>query len=75
MCPHDGEAGTVVAQEDHGAIASAVHDTLASPSRATQIGQRARTRVVDHFDIERIADRYVAYYADLTTGIGTARRV
>ena len=37
--------------------------------------QQARTRVVDHFDIERIADRYVAYYADLMTGIGTGRRV
>ena len=65
----DGEAGTVVAQEDHQAIVSAVHDTLSDPARATQIGRRARSRVVDHFDIERIADRYVAYYADLQAGM------
>ena len=69
----DGEAGTVVAQEDHRAIVSAVHNTLADPARATRIGRRARTRVVDHFDIERIADRYVAYYTDLLAGMGPGR--
>lgn len=69
----DGEAGTVVAQEDHRAIVSAVRDTLADPVRATQIGRRARSRVVDHFDIERIADRYVAYYTDLLAGMGPGR--
>ena len=69
----DGEAGTVVAQEDHRAIVSAVYDTLADPARATQIGRRARTRVVTHFDIERIADRYVACYTDLVAGTGPGR--
>ena len=43
------------------------------PARATQIGRRARRRVVDHFDIERIADRYVAYYTDLLAGMGSGR--
>ena len=61
----DGEAGTVVAQEDHRAIVSAVHDTLSDPARATQIGRRARSRVVNHFDIERIAD--------LLAGMGPGR--
>ena len=62
---NDGATGTVVPQEDHERLASAVSALLSERVRAAEIGRLARTRVVDEFDIGRIADCYVRFYADL----------
>lgn len=61
----NGTTGTVVSQEDAPGLAAAVCDFLGDPHRSAEVGARARARVVDRFDIERIADRYVDYYTDL----------
>ena len=61
----DGSAGIIVPQADPGALVAAANTILASPDRAAEMGRRARERAVGHFDIERITDRYTAYYAEL----------
>ena len=71
----DGKAGMVVAQEDHRALASRVNAILSDAAGAAKMGQEARTRAVDHFDIDHIADRYMTYYTDLICGSGTRRGV
>ena len=71
----DGTAGMVVAHEDHRALASAVDVMLSDAARAGKMGRAARTRAVDHFDIDQIADRYMTYYTDLIRGSGTRRGV
>jgi glycosyltransferase involved in cell wall biosynthesis len=61
----DETAGMVVPQEDDQKLAAAVSGLLSDPARAAQMGERARSRVVEKFNIERIADRYLEFYADL----------
>jgi glycosyltransferase involved in cell wall biosynthesis len=58
-------AGIVVQQEDHGALAAATEQLLASPERAREIGRAARQRVAQVFGIETIADAYLDFYADV----------
>jgi glycosyltransferase involved in cell wall biosynthesis len=67
---NDGATGTVVPQEDHERLASAVSALLSERVRAAEIGRLARARVVDEFDIDRIADCYVRFYADLINQVG-----
>ena len=67
-------AGVIVPQEDHGAIASTVAAILANRVRAATMGQQGRDRVTAHFDIDRIADCYVEYYAELIGQRGSKRR-
>jgi glycosyltransferase involved in cell wall biosynthesis len=61
----EGGSGIVVPQDDDRAVTRAALELLTSPERAAAMGLEARRRAVDEFDIEHIADRYVAYYADL----------
>ena len=71
----DDPAGMVVPQEDHRALVGAANALLADTGRASTMGRRGRDRVVDHFDINRITDRYVEYYAELITRRGAGHRV
>ena len=65
----DGDRGCVVPQENPAALAAAVLEMLHDPDRAARIGRAARHDVVERFDIERIADRYMSFYTDLIGGV------
>jgi glycosyltransferase involved in cell wall biosynthesis len=60
------ETGRVVPPGDMGALATAIGDLLAlsAPQRAL-LGQQARRRVQEHFDIRQIVRRYEDYYVQL----------
>jgi glycosyltransferase involved in cell wall biosynthesis len=57
--------GIVVPQEDPAALADAALELLSAPDKAFAIGQSGRERVLQHFDIERVADHYLSWYAEL----------
>ena len=53
-------AGLVVAPGDYEAFAEAVAGLIADPRRAASMALAARTYAEEHFDVERIADDFVA---------------
>jgi colanic acid biosynthesis glycosyl transferase WcaI len=52
-------AGLVVAPGDHQGFASAVAGLLDDPGRATAMGRAGRAHAEEHFDVGRIADRFL----------------
>lgn len=61
-----GDSGHVVPREDMAALAGAWRELLDLPaSERAVLGLAARERIVRHFDLERIADRYAALYRDM----------
>jgi glycosyltransferase involved in cell wall biosynthesis len=66
--------GLVVPQEDPGALAEAALELLSGPERAAAIGAAGRARVREQFDIERIAEQYLSWYAALLRGSGSGAR-
>lgn len=56
-------AGAVVGPDDARAFAEAVIGLLRSPAAAAECARRARRYAEQHFDIERIADRFEAVLA------------
>ena len=58
----DGRDGIIVPQDDPGALATALQELIAQPSRAAVIAARARERAVEGFSFDRIADCYIDYY-------------
>ena len=66
----DGTTGVVVGQEDPRALADAVNSLLENGAAAAEMGRIARREVVDRFDINAIADRYIEYYRALVAGVG-----
>jgi glycosyltransferase involved in cell wall biosynthesis len=57
--------GIVVAQEDPAALADAALKLLSAPGKAVAIGASGRERVLQQFDIERVTERYLSWYAEL----------
>jgi glycosyltransferase involved in cell wall biosynthesis len=57
--------GVVVPQENPTALADAALTLLSAPDRAVAIGASGRKRVLQQFDIERVTERYLSWYAEL----------
>ncbi len=63
-----GETGLLVPVRDGGvAIAAAVETLLADPAMCTAMGERARTRVLDRFALDRILAQTLGIYGELLT--------
>lgn len=62
----DGRTGSLVAPGDAAALAEAIRKLVKNPSLRHEIGSAARLLVQSHFDIERVADRYLSLYAGLS---------
>jgi glycosyltransferase involved in cell wall biosynthesis len=61
-----GEAGRIVPPGDVGALAAAMLDLARmSPEERAQIGHAGRERILQHFDIGRIAQTYAGHYRAL----------
>src|SRR6185437_1941534 len=58
-----GETGRIVPPRDPAALCDAALAVLACRSG---LAEKARRRIVDHFFIDAIAERYLSLYADLT---------
>jgi glycosyltransferase involved in cell wall biosynthesis len=54
----DGETGYLVPPEDPAALADRVLALLRDPALRTRMGQAGRARVVEHFTVERYAEKF-----------------
>jgi glycosyltransferase involved in cell wall biosynthesis len=54
----DGVTGRLVAPADPDALAAAVLEIIADPSRRDEMGRRGQLRARSHFDASRFADAY-----------------
>lgn len=60
----DGDNGRLVAPDDEAALAAALTDILSDPARARLMGERARTTVVERYEVTRTASEWLdAYHA------------
>lgn len=58
-----GNTGRVVAARDDQALAAAMGELLAlDPAQRLTLGERARARVAEHYEIGQVVRRYEAYY-------------
>ena len=58
--------GVVVPPQDSESLAGAIKDAYENRAELVMLGERARQRVVDHYDIERIVDRYINVFNEKT---------
>ncbi|MGH3656509.1 MAG: glycogen synthase, partial [Micromonosporaceae bacterium] len=58
----DGETGLLVPPEEPGELARAINELVADPERAARMGEAGRTRAVDEFGWDRVAEQTVALY-------------
>jgi alpha-maltose-1-phosphate synthase len=64
----DGETGLLVPPGDPPALAAALNELLADPTRAAQMGEAGRKRAVAEFGWPQIAAQTAALYQQLCTG-------
>ena len=62
-----GETGRIVPPRDSEALATAMRELLASPSRLMELGRRARERITAAFSIGASVARYENLYAGLSS--------
>ena len=62
----NGSDGVVIPQDDPEALAHHAGLLLSDVPRRRDMGRRARQRVLNTFELEQVADQYVAYYSALT---------
>ncbi|HSH59752.1 MAG TPA: glycosyltransferase family 4 protein [Acidimicrobiales bacterium] len=60
-----------VPPEQPTALASAILDTLAHPTGAAERATRARQRFLDHFTVDRVAERMVDFYEHALAATGS----
>ena len=61
-----GDTGRVVAPDAGDALAGALRELLGSDTgRRAELGQRARQRVVEHFSLQQMTQRYCGLYDEL----------
>jgi len=58
----DGDNGRLFPPDDEAALAGALEDVLRDPAAAALMGARARTTVVERYDVTRTADEWLAVY-------------
>ena len=58
----DGETGVLVAPDDPAALARAISDVLAGPSRARELGEAGRDRARREFSVARMTERTLTVY-------------
>lgn len=69
-----GDTGRVVPPRDPAALAAAMGEIARlDPDRRAALGARARDRIVRHYAIDAIADRYHRLYADVAAATPAAR--
>jgi glycosyltransferase involved in cell wall biosynthesis len=57
------DTGRIVPAYDDAALADAIDALLGAPAELRRaLGERARARITEHFDIDRVARRYEAFY-------------
>ena len=61
-----GDAGIVVPPRDPAALAAGWHQLVAlGPAGRQALGERARARIVEHYDLDRVVPRYTALYEEI----------
>jgi glycosyltransferase involved in cell wall biosynthesis len=60
-----GKTGILVRRGDVDGLAQAIEDLAENTERAREIGQAARTKVAENFNIKDVADMTLAFYARL----------
>lgn len=61
-----GDTGRIVASDDMAGLAAALEALLSlSPSEKLALGERARARVAEHFEIGRVVQKYESFYEGL----------
>jgi glycosyltransferase involved in cell wall biosynthesis len=69
-----GDTGRVVLPGNMAGLAAAIEDLLILPAaKRAALGERARARVAEHFEIGRVVHQYERFYDDLI-GMGRGRR-
>ena len=68
---HD-ETGLLVDKDDSADLAQALVFLLENPKAAIQMGQAARQRALEVFDIQRCIDSYDSLYRNLQKQVGPA---
>jgi glycosyltransferase involved in cell wall biosynthesis len=63
----DGDEGIIVGSEDPGEYAEQLVRLLTDAETARQMGERARKRAVELFEIELVADRYAGFLRSFVT--------
>jgi glycosyltransferase involved in cell wall biosynthesis len=67
-----GATGRIVSPGDPAALAGAIGELLAlDPAERAALGEAARRRIVERYDIHAIARRYVELYEDVTATLGS----
>jgi glycosyltransferase involved in cell wall biosynthesis len=61
----DGVTGRVVPPRDPAALAAAINDLLADPTRRAEMSTAARARVVAEFDLSVMVERVMALYEEI----------
>jgi glycosyltransferase involved in cell wall biosynthesis len=69
-----GEAGVLVPPTDVAALATAIGDLLGDPTHARALGERARVRQQEEYDIDVQARRLEALYEELLAGRAAGER-
>lgn len=65
-----GETGRVVASGDMAGLAAALEELLAlPPSEKAALGERARARVAEHFEIGGVVRQYEDFYESLLANV------
>jgi len=63
-----GDTGRVVPPRDAVGLSTALLDLLGLPAeKRRELGAAARRRIVEHYDLPSVADRYMALYQDVVT--------
>ena len=57
----NGRSGMLVEPGDPAALANALEKMILSPSLRQALGTAARQRVVEQFDLDKSADRFIEY--------------
>jgi glycosyltransferase involved in cell wall biosynthesis len=64
-----GDTGVVVPPRDPAALAAGWEQLLAlGPVGRQALGERARARIVEHYDLDRVVPRYTALYEEIAAG-------
>ncbi len=61
----DGEVGYVIAPADVGALVEKLHLLLNDDSLAQLLGSAGKTRIHEHFNLDRMAEEYISLYQKL----------